>query len=609
MLPSENPCALVDYSGNANNATGCVGVSPAIIPVSGGISDAFNGGILLHSALNAAKTVQIFMHPVTSTSGLSGSPIFGNGGTLASVSGLLFVPSSTVQTINGPALPGYYRLLSTTGSDLQGVTVRAVFKGNVTVTWSMDTLDSLYFNNTLLTHSSVGNTGYYSQSRSMAGVQTSGVFQLGGVNAAHYGQPASLAQFSGFIYYAVFYNRVLTAAEVAANVAFINSAMAARGVTPSIFDPLVTSDSLVLDGDSQTSGCCTAPGTPYSLYTTFQPAGSWNVYNQGIGGAFIGYNGSNLTGLITGAPFAVDPLYAPAGSRNTVVIMAGVNDNGVTAESGLAGYCRARKAVGWKCLVATMMSHTGADAFKNTYDTWIRLNWHSFADGLIDVGSDPLLGADGAAANATWCDGTLHPLTQGYANLVAPIIQRGVNRFHGNNDFSTANVYVAAAPAAVAVSAATEAGNTATFTTAANAFAVGQCATVAGVTPAGYNSPAGHCWQILTAPNNTTFTAYLPVTGLGALSVAGTASVPQQQDVDTYAILNFGAGNFTLESCMGYTGQSIYIRNINAAPSTLVPFASETITPSATLAANTTAILQSQLVSSAAAGCNWVRLQ
>jgi len=103
------------------------------------------------------------------------------------------------------------------------------------------------------------------------------------------------------------------------------------------------------------------------------------------------------------------------------------------------------------------------------------------------------------------------------------------------------------------------------------------------------------------------------VTGLGVLTVAGTASVPQQQDVDTYSILNFGAGNFTLQSCMGYTGQNIYIRNINAAASTLVPFATEGLTGAGgtptTLAANTTAILQSQLVSASAGGCNWARLQ
>lgn len=78
-------------------------------------------------------------------------------------------------------------------------------------------------------------------------------------------------------------------------------------------------------------------------------------------------------------------------------------------------------------------------------------------------------------------------------------------------------------------------------------------------------------------------------------------------------VISFGAGNFTLQSCMGYTGQNIYIRNINAAGSTLVPFASETITGAGatptTVAANTTAILQSQLVSSAAAGCNWSRIQ
>ena len=96
-------------------------------------------------------------------------------------------------------------------------------------------------------------------------------------------------------------------------------------------------------------------------------------------------------------------------------------------------------------------------------------------------------------------------------------------------------------------------------------------------------------------------------------SVQGTGGCPAQQVVDEYPIVNFEVGNYSLQSCIRLTRQNTYIDNINAAATTLLPFAGETITGAGatptTLAASTTEILQSQLVSSKAAGSNWVRLQ
>ncbi len=76
-------------------------------------------------------------------------------------------------------------------------------------------------------------------------------------------------------------------------------------------------------------------------------------------------------------------------------------------------------------------------------------------------------------------------------------------------------------------------------------------------------------------------------------------------------ILNYGAGNFLLQSCIGYTGQNLYIKNINAALSTIVPNSSETIDTlsNIAIAPNQVIGLQAVLISSAAAGCNWKVLQ
>jgi hypothetical protein len=77
----------------------------------------------------------------------------------------------------------------------------------------------------------------------------------------------------------------------------------------------------------------------------------------------------------------------------------------------------------------------------------------------------------------------------------------------------------------IAITACTEAGNLATFTTAAHGFQPGQQVTVAGVTPAGYNGT----WLISTVPSSTTFTAVLATSGLGAGSVFGTVGLTGQE--------------------------------------------------------------------------------
>jgi hypothetical protein len=90
-----------------------------------------------------------------------------------------------------------------------------------------------------------------------------------------------------------------------------------------------------------------------------------------------------------------------------------------------------------------------------------------------------------------------------------------------------------------------------------------------------------------------------------------------------YAILGGSSSgqNFTLESCVGYTGlhratpgytgQTLYLKNTNTNTWTVTPFGSETIDGAAnvSVASKATLELQSTLVSSAAGGCNWTQVQ
>jgi hypothetical protein len=145
----------------------------------------------------------------------------------------------------------------------------------------------------------------------------------------------------------------------------------------------------------------------------------------------------------------------------------------------------------------------------------------------------------------------------------------------------------------------------------ANQFVPGTRMTCTGITPSGYNSVYPG-WYILSN-SGTVITAVNQTTGLSAGTVFGACIASVQQTVDSYQILNFGAGNYTLTSCLGLEGPSknIYIKNINAASSTVVAFGTELIdgAGSATVAQNATLVLQPTLLSTTTAGCGWKKVQ
>ena len=623
LLPTENPCAAVDYSGNGNNATGCDGTSPIIQSGTGGFAGVGTGSVILPAALNSAKTVTFFI----SNNHANGFLIAGNnsGGTNSSavlITGSAQSPGGQAQGDGVIGTTGT-RVLSgwLSGGNPTADYPRVVASGNQSITWVMGaSVDQFYFNG------AVENFTYNSQ-RTSAGHQTSGAFELGGISSCSALYTACGFLNSANMYYAIFYNRVLTPQEIAANAQYLATAMAARGVPSTTVSPLGSAPgnilggyNVVADGDSITCGTCVTNGpSPYTGY-----AGSNTLLVNGVTPASLTNSGragiNMISQLEPGAAQAVDPAYAPKAQGNVVIIWGGTNDGGTNMQDSLRSYCTARRLVGWKCLVVSMISRTGSDTTKNTYGAWMRQHWKEFADGFADMASDTALGADGDSASATYfLADNIHPTQTAVDNDEYPIIQRAVDALYGNNDFSTATVYSSPATAAVATTALTESGNTVTVTFAATPAncQVGNSIVIAGVTAAGYNSTAANgagngAWTIITR-SATQVTYFDATTGLGAATVQGTGVCPQQQNKDVFQILNFGAGNFTLQSCVGYTGQNRYYRNINANPSTLVPFGSETITGGgatpATLAANTTAIIQCQLVSASAAGANPVRIQ
>jgi len=579
ILSSESAGSLVDYSGNGNNATGTVGTAPTIIAGTGGLNFTGNGAVSLPSALNSGVTFQFVAAFQFSGANQYNALIAGGPGAPSNCSRFFLDDQHNVTNAN----TNYH--FETWKTNFRS-TWRYTLQGSAVVTWEIGNggTESMAINNQTL----VSGTD--------TGLLSSGNFQLGGsAGGLGGGCPAAAMYYLGQIYYVVVYNRQLTQAEVNSNVEFLQNTMSARGLPLNLLSTSTT-DTYVLDGDSEigfvTNAMMSIPATV-------------NIYN-------LSASGYTIEQLTADAPNAVDPFYQTAANREAVLMWGGTNDSGGSATTTLNylnGYCRARHLRGFKCGVMTMMDRSGADTFKNSYNTAIRTYWPVFADFLVDPGADPLLGCDGCAANTTYFSTGLHPTTGTANNILAPYIQRGLNRAYGHLDWSSATTYNSAAPAATAITGTSESTNTVTVTSTLNP-PVGSCVVISGVTPSGYNNVSGECWNVLTT-SASSFTYYNWTSGLGNGTVFGSASVPLQQDADVYSILNFGTGNFTLQPCGGYTGQKIYIKNINGSSSTIVPFGNDLIDGSSSLSISTNQvrILQATVSSASSPLCAWTVIQ
>jgi lysophospholipase L1-like esterase len=604
----------------------------AAIPAAGGLW--FYGGqfVTLPTIFNStAKTMQFYScYQRNSNANLYNALVQGNGNGANSNANGLIITGQVGSPGNGPVLQQVPHLSVLSGSAF-GMTPYSNFNGCgvATVTFgtaAAGTVDATFINGTESVYVSTGTGDVHTTGGTL---QTVGAYQLGGAAA---GSGFGTASFlTGAIYYGLVYNRVLLPLEIQQNANFLQASMSARGVNSFLGDT-ARGDTCVTDGDSITNGFGLVTGQVWTQNLSFFTPANGTAFNSGGTSCWNqGVSATTMKKLDQTGAINIDPLYNVA-ARNVDIIWACTNDMITPLQAGTAypgysatggqclqsmqHYAQQRRAAGWKVIVVDMISRqvptnagncTNGDVNKDAFNPLLRQYWNTFADGFTDLASSTAFADATCLTNTFQADG-IHPSAHGQMNIISPLIERSVNRIYGNNSFSEATTYVAPALAATATTAGSEATNTVTITfgaTPANCQ-IGNILTIAGTTPAGY----GGNFLILTR-SATQVTYFNPTTGLGAISVQGTGVCPQLQDQDRYSIVNFGAGNFTLDTCVGYTGQNLYIRNINGVATTLVPFASETITGpgTTTLAAATTAILQSTLVANGAGGCNWVRLQ
>jgi hypothetical protein len=189
---------------------------------------------------------------------------------------------------------------------------------------------------------------------------------------------------------------------------------------------------LVLGGlDSRTYGAYVT--TPWIKGLTLTDTTTTTV-NLGVDGM-----------LVFDANAMFDMMYKPYISKNgapvIVALWGGINDLATTSTSsprmiadGLKGMVQKAKADGARVILATEIDATGFDAGKDALDAIIRKEAFSWGvDDLADIATIPQLGADGAAANATYFHGGLHPVDAGEAFITA-VMSNVVNELMGSTE-------------------------------------------------------------------------------------------------------------------------------------------------------------------------------
>lgn len=167
-------------------------------------------------------------------------------------------------------------------------------------------------------------------------------------------------------------------------------------------------------GDSLTFGY-------YALQTSGVAADSYPqqvmAQNPGYAAWNCGTSGAQINAFVS-----PDSVYA-SGQTNLCVVWGGANDlianqTAATLQSRLQTYVAARRSTGWKVVVSTVTPvgggyyTAGRETERTSFNTWLRANWGSFADALIDPAAESNLSDYN---NTTYFSDGLHLTKAGYS--------------------------------------------------------------------------------------------------------------------------------------------------------------------------------------------------
>ena len=234
---------------------------------------------------------------------------------------------------------------------------------------------------------------------------------------AHYdGTSSPTVMFNGDIAEVVIYNAVHTDAEVLKVERYLAGLY---GVAPYL---------VVMDGDSMTRGS----GASADLSDNY-PSQLASLLSADYDFINLGRGGQTVSDMIGDAATEADPLLSWQPRTKGVLVCWNTNDLHFGAsvsdtQNLIASYCNARRNVGWKVIVGTILprSSTGTpsnyEADRLLVNAWIRDNWSSFCDGYFDPAGDSRIGDAGDELNSTYYHDRAHLNGTGYG-IVASLVR------------------------------------------------------------------------------------------------------------------------------------------------------------------------------------------
>lgn len=174
---------------------------------------------------------------------------------------------------------------------------------------------------------------------------------------------------------------------------------------------------VVFAGDSITAG---QGANTVSYPSQFSTNTGQSITNLGSGGATAQLANTNYAS-------AIAPSYN-ASNRNTLVFQYGTNDLGtgrtdVQLEGDIQAVFAKAVATGYYAVIVTLLPRNDAawdstkEGYRVDYNSWLRSNWQTFSNGLIDFAS---IAAMQNTADTTYYQGDqLHPTNLGAGQLAA----------------------------------------------------------------------------------------------------------------------------------------------------------------------------------------------
>lgn len=211
----------------------------------------------------------------------------------------------------------------------------------------------------------------------------------------------SLGFFEGISSYLLEYPTALTPTEVATNVQALQSlAFVARGVGGTPAQSTSTANQILCNGDSITNE------TPNAISYCNQLSGLNHPFQINN----IGHAGSTQLTMVSNIPLAEGALFAPRARLSFASLAGGINDiniNGASTATVVANrilWAHQVAAIGWKPIWLTMPSSIHNDAIVQAVNDALRTQASALGITLVDVATDPCLGATGAYANPPGCN-------------------------------------------------------------------------------------------------------------------------------------------------------------------------------------------------------------